>query len=484
MALEKLTPAVCVIGAGIGGVEAALAAARNGLETVLIERAGIGGQSLHVGCVPSKALIASAQRAFDMRSTRELGISPAVPLVDHTAINRHLEAAIRSMAQNLTPQRFEGLGIRFIASPARFVDDQTVEAGDYTIVADHYIIATGSYPMVPAIDGLNGVPFLTTDTVFDVTNRMESLTILGGTFYAAELAQAYARLGSPVTLITPGAFLHDHDIEATAVLREALTDESIAIVEGAEIEHIERAPNLGVKVIVREASGPAEYEASELLLAVGRRPNVDSLDLDRANVDYDSTGIRIGKFMQTSNKRVFAIGDVAACAHDPAAPADPTAGCAIAQARALVSRLVSHVGAEFIEHAIPRVVRTDPEIAQIGLTEDRAREQFNTIEVRRYPFAENAFAQLTRRPEGFIKVIVRSSGRIVGCTAVGHRAGEVIAPWALAMNSNLTVEAVSGAPMAYPDRNQVTIDVANTLTSGSARNPWLRKTLNKLPGVR
>jgi pyruvate/2-oxoglutarate dehydrogenase complex dihydrolipoamide dehydrogenase (E3) component len=442
---EPLAADICVIGAGAGGLTAATLAAAFGRKVVVVEKHRMGG-SFNVGSIPSKALIASANRAHAMRHAAELGIPPVEPQIDLRAVQAHVKGAIASIAPNESIERFSGLGIRVVLGGARFLDARTILAGDYRISARRFIIATGSSPAVHAIPGLDRAPYFTNESIFENDRKISHLVVIGGGPVGLELAQAHARLGSRVTVIEAARALGRDDPEATAVLLAALRAEGIEIHEGSKAERVESLAGFA-RIHISTIDGPAVVDGSHVLFAAGRNPNVSDLNLEAAGIKYSRSGIVVNRGMRTSNRRVYAIGDV-------------TGGPAFShvstyQAEVVMRRALFWLPAKVDPALIPWVTYTDPELAHVGLSESEARAARYRINVLRWPFSENDRAIAERRTVGHIKVVTTQSGRILGATIVGPQAGELIQMWALAVAQRLDIKALTGYVAPYPTFGEV-----------------------------
>jgi pyruvate/2-oxoglutarate dehydrogenase complex dihydrolipoamide dehydrogenase (E3) component len=445
---ELLKPDLCVIGAGSGGLSVAAASAQLGASVVLIEKAAMGGDCLNQGCVPSKALIAAARRAHDMRSSRSLGITPTSPMINPRAVRDHVQAVIKSIAPNDSVERFTGLGVRVVQATARFLDRQTVEAGDLQVKARRFVIATGSSPAVPPVAGLDQVPFFTNETIFENAERLEHLIVIGGGPIGIELAQAHLRLGSRVTVVEAVSVLGKDDPELTAPLIARLRAEGLQILDNAKVERVATTER-GISVEISSATrGPEMLTGTHLLVATGRRPNVEGLELDAAGVKYDRRGIRVSGGLKTSNSRIFAIGDV-------------TGGLQFTHmanyhAGIVVRRALFRYPARVNEAIVPWVTFTDPELAHVGHSEDAARKRYGrNIRIVRWPYAENDRAQTERDTDGFVKVVATPSGRILGATILGREAGELIQMWSLAVSSKLSLKHMAGYISPYPTLSEI-----------------------------
>ena len=305
-----LTPDICVIGAGSGGLSVAAAAAGFGVDVVLIEKGKMGGDCLNTGCVPSKALIAAARRAQIMRSSGKFGISPHEPDVDFGKVHDHIQGVIGEIAPHDSVERFTGLGVRVIEAAGAFVDADTVEAGDVRVRARRFVLATGSSAGVPPIAGLKDTPFYTNENLFDAKTLPEHLIVIGGGPIGMEMAQAHRRLGSRVTVLEMFAPLGRDDPELSAIVLEQIRSEGVDIRGGVKIIKVSKAGS-GVRVSLEEDGKNTVIEGSHLLVAAGRIPNVENLGLEKAGIAHDRRGIRVDAGLRSSNRRVYAIGDVA-----------------------------------------------------------------------------------------------------------------------------------------------------------------------------
>ncbi len=462
--MERLTADLCVIGAGSGGLSVAAGAAQMGARVILVEGGRMGGDCLNYGCVPSKALIAAARHAHAMTSGAPFGIAPVVPVVDHAATKDHVARVIAGIAPHDSVERFERLGVTVIREYGRFVSRDTLEAGDNAIRARRFVIATGSSPVIPPIPGLDKVSCLTNENIFDLRERPEHLIVIGGGPIGIELAQAHRRLGSRVTVLEGLRALAREDPELAAVALARTRAEGVEIIEGARVERVSNGDG-GIRVHVGEGR---VYEGSHLLVAVGRKANTDRLNLKAAAVQTDRGGIRVDARLKTSNRRIYAIGDVAGGLQFTHM-ANYHAGIVI---RSALFGLPARVRTAHI----PRVTYTDPELAQVGLTEDEARQRHgDRLEVVRFDYAENDRARAELATEGLIKVMV-VKGRPVGASIVGAQAGELIQIWAMAIANGLKMGAIAAMVAPYPTLGEINKRVAGAYFSPRLfENPWLRR---------
>ena len=412
-----MSPIKCdllVIGAGSGGLSVAAGAAQMGADVVLLEGHKMGGDCLNFGCVPSKALLASAKVAQTQEHSAAFGVADQVPQVDYAAAKDHVHNTIAAIAPMDSQERFEGFGVRVIREFGSFISPTEVKAGEHVIKARRVVIATGSSPLVPPVPGLETVPYETNETLFDLREQPEHLLIIGGGPIGMEMAQAHIRLGSRVTVIEGDTALGRDDPEAAAVVLEALRAEGVEIVEGAMAAEI-RGQAGAIEVKVKDGRS---FHGSHLLMAVGRKANVDRLNLSAGGIEPSRTGIKVDAGLRTSNRRVYAIGDVAG-----GMQFTHVAGY---HAGVIIRSALFGLPSKAQELHIPRATYTDPELAQVGLTEAEARAEYgDRLELARFDFHHNDRALAERKTKGFIKVMV-VKGRPVGATIVGHQAGELI----------------------------------------------------------
>lgn len=473
---ELLTPDLCVIGAGSGGLSVAAAAAQMGVSVVLIEKGKMGGDCLNYGCVPSKAMIAAGKHAHTMRSSSPFGIAPVEPTVNWAEVHDHVKSVIAAIAPMDSVERFTGLGVHVIQAKGSFKDKRIVVAGDYEIKARRIIVATGSSPTLPPIPGIDQVGALTNETIFDNKDPVEHLIVIGGGPIGMELAQAHRRLGAKVTVLEASKVLAKDDAELTKFVIDQIKADGIDIYEGVQVERLEKTEK-GLKVYVRKedengGSETGELEGSHLLVAAGRRPNLDGLNLEAAGIKYDRRGIKVSESLKTSNRRVFAIGDVAGQLQFTHV-ANYHAGVVIRQA-------LFRMPVKANSNAIPWVTFTEPELAHIGLTEEEANKKHGNIRILRWPYAENDRAQAERVTDGLVKVITAKNGKILGASIVGEHAGELIQMWALAMSKGMKIKDMTGFISPYPTLSEINKRVAYTYYAGALSNPWLQWVIRTL----
>ncbi len=472
---ETIRADLCVIGGGSGGLTVAAGAAQMGAAVVLVEKDRMGGDCLNTGCVPSKSLLAAAEAAEVIRSSGRFGIKPVKPEVDFSAVSRHVHDVIAEIAPHDSVERFEGLGVKVILGEAKFEKRDLLTASRQSIRARRYVIATGSRAAIPTIPGLDKTPYLTNETVFDLTRLPEKLIVIGGGPVGCELGQAFRRLGSEVVIIELGEILPKDDPELSDIVRRRLIREGIDIRENARAGRVERL-NDGVVAYVEHGRGSEALSGSHLLIATGRAPNVEGLGLTEAGVDYTVEGITVDDRLRTSNKRIFAIGDV-------------TGGMRFTHMAGyhggiVVRNAVFKLPAKVSTRAIPWVTYTDPELAGVGMSEHEARETGRKVTILKSSFTANDRARTARDDEGHIKVVVGRKGRILGASIVGHHAGELILPWVLAINEGLPIRAMASVVAPYPTLSEISKAAAGSYYTPSLYSSGTRRVVRLLQKLR
>ena len=449
---------LCVIGAGSGGLTVAAGGSQMGAKVVLIEKGEMGGDCLNYGCVPSKALLAAGHAAQNMRDAGRFGITAVEPEIDFAAVKRHVKGVVEGIAPMDSQARFEGMGVQVIRAAGRFTGPREVEAGGMRIQARRFVVATGSSAAIPPIPGIADVPVLTNETIFDLEVKPDHLIVIGGGPIGAEMAQAHRQLGCRVTVLEMFALLGRDDPEAADVVRRRMLAEGIDIREGIAIERVSGGAG-GITVTIGKDGGTEDIQGSHLLVAAGRKANVDGLGLEEAGIEFSPKGIAVDARLRTTNKRVFAIGDVAG-GYQFTHVAGYHGGIVLRNALFWLPAKANH-------DAVPWVTYTAPELAQVGLTDIQAKERLGGgIGVLRWSFAENDRASAERNGEGFAKIITDRKGRILGATIVGPHAGELILPWVMAVSGKWKIGKMAGAMAPYP-----TLSEAGKRAAGSWYTP-------------
>ena len=465
---------LCVIGAGSGGLSVAAGAAQMGASVVLIEKGKMGGDCLNYGCVPSKALLSAAHIMSEIKKGKELGINVEKVTVDYKKVWEHVHSVIQSIAPKDSVERFEGLGVKVIEGGAQFENEREVKVGKQIIRARRFVIATGSSPMVPPIPGLDKVSYHTNETIFDLKELPKDLLVIGGGPIGCELSQAFLRFGSKVCILSALPILDKDDPKLTQVIRVRLLEEGADIREEIRILNVAKG-NAGYIIQIDDGGERKQIKGSHLLVAAGRTPNVNGLDLEKAGIEYTPQGIGVDKRLRTSNKRVFAIGDVVG-PYQFTHFANYHAGVVLRNA---LFRLPATVNYD----AIPWVTYTDPELAHVGLSEQQAKAKHADVRILEQSFEENDRAQAEREIDGRIKVLTTKRGRVLGATIVSRHAGELILPWCLMVSRKMKIGHMASLIAPYPTRGEISKIVAGSYFKPmlfSERTKWIVKMLNRL----
>jgi pyruvate/2-oxoglutarate dehydrogenase complex dihydrolipoamide dehydrogenase (E3) component len=461
---------IVVIGGGAGGLVVAAGGAALGAKVALVEKHRLGGDCLWYGCVPSKTLIKSARIAHEMRHADRWAIPAAAPTVDLARVMERVASVIKGIEPNDSPERFRGLGVDVIFGDGRFTAPNAFEVNGRRLTASSFVIATGSRPVVPPIPGLERTPFLTNETLFDLRESVPHLLIVGGGPVGSEMAQAFRRLGSKVTVVdmAPSILPHE-DRDLAAIVHRRMIDEGVRYHLGARI--VDVAGSKGeVRMTIRAADGSTQtLAASHLLLAAGRHASVEGLGLDVAGVAVDEGRI-VSESLVTTNPRVLVVGD-AAGAQQFTHVAEHHAGIVL---RCAIFRM----GWAKPSKVIPWCTYTDPELARVGLSETEAKQQGVMHRVYTFPFEDNDRARAEGETEGLAKIVTDPHGKLLGAAIVGAHAGELIAEYALAVTKGMKAADISGTVHAYPTLAQINRRVADQrlkegLTPSS--KAWIRR---------
>lgn len=458
--MSDLRPDLCVLGAGSAGLVVAAGASQMGARVVLLEPGPMGGDCLNFGCVPSKALLSAAARN---------------PRPSYQEAMANVERAIAAIEPNDSQERFEGLGVQVIRQAGRFVDARTVETdGGIRIRARRFVIATGASAFIPPVPGLDAVPYLTNETLWQLREKPAHLLIMGGGPIGCEMALAHARLGSQVTVIERSSILPKDDPELVDLLRQRLVAEGVTLREGATVEGASGQSG----AITLTLSGGETLTGSHLLVAAGRKASIDTLNLGAAGIQTERGAVKTDASTLTANRKVYAIGDVAG--------GPQFTHAAGYQAGIVIKRALFGLFWAKAEHALmPWVTYTDPELAHIGLHESMARERHgDSIRILRWPFTENDRAIATGKTTGLVKVITTPKGRILGCSILGANAGELILPWCLAIQNGLKIGAMAQVVAPYPTLSEASKRAAGSFYTASLFSERTRKVvrwLQKLP---
>lgn len=474
--VRELTADLAVIGAGSAGLSAAAGAAMLGLNVVLYEKGEMGGDCLNYGCVPSKALLSAAKAAQGVREAGTYGVQAGAPSIDWQAVKAHVHGAIASIAPVDSQERFESLGVTVIREPARFADRKTLVSETTRTRARRIIIATGSRAFVPPIEGLETVEYLTNESIFSIPEQPEHLIILGGGPIGMEMAQAFNRLGSKVTLVEMNRVLGMADEAHARLAAETLVEEGVTLLEGHTAKRVEKA-GAGLRLMAEHDGNEVLIEGSHILVALGRRAVLDGIDLEAGGVAHDGRSVTVKDTLRSpSNPRVWALGDVAG--------------------QGQFTHLAGWHASVFVRRAffkspfakasslpLPMVTYTSPEVAQIGLTEAQARlEHGDSVKVTRFPFHENDRAIAEGHTKGEAKLIIHK-GKLLGASIIGDGAGDILQLVGLAMSNGLKVKDLTNFISPYPTRTEVVKRAASAYFTDAVFGPGARRLVGLLQRI-
>ncbi len=430
-----------VIGAGTAGLVTAAGAAGLGAKVALIERHLMGGDCLNTGCVPSKALIRSGRTVAAIRDAQEQGIGIGDPDVNFAEVMQRLRRLRAGIAPNDSAPRFRDLGVDVYLGEAAFVNDTTVQVGDTILNFGKAVIATGGRAAAPPIPGLEDVAYLTNETLFSLTELPKRFGIIGGGPIGSEMAQTFARLGSEVHLIEKAdRVLSREDAEASALVEASMRKDGVNLHHEVTDLKVENTSG-GIRLLMGD--GRDAVEVDQLLVAVGRAPNVEGLHLEAVGVEYDRNGITVNDNLRTTHKRIFACGDV--CTRFKFTHA------ADFMARTVIRNALFMGRAKMSDLVIPWSTYTSPEVAQVGLTEHAAKEQSIPVDVFKMPLDDVDRAILDGETNGFVKVLTqKGTGKIVGATIVAAHAGDLISELTLAMTQGISLGSIANTIHPYP----------------------------------
>lgn len=468
--VDILKPDLCVIGGGSGGLSVAAGARAFGASVVLIEKGEMGGDCLNTGCIPSKALIAASKHAHLAQTAKPFGINIGKPRVDFAKVHEHVHQTIAGIAPHDSVERFEALGVTVIKEHAQFADRRTVIAGQTRIRARRFVVATGSRAGVPPISGLSDVPFFTNETIFDLEKKPGHLVIIGGGPIGMELAQAFCRLGSRVTVIEMFDPLGKDDPELTSVALQRIQNDGVVVRGNTGVLRVDQN-GAEIAVTIEKDGLKESVTGTHLLVAAGRAPNVGDLGLEQAGVKFDKRGISVNSGLKTSNRKIYAIGDVAGGLQ--------FTHVASYHASLVIKNALFGFSAKENRTIIPWATYTDPEIANVGFNEQMAREKLgDNFEILRWSYAENDRARAERQTEGLLKLITDKKGKILGCGIVGAHAGELIALFAFAIANDLKVGNLLKFIAPYPTLMEMAKRVGVEYYRDKLSNPWIGRWMN------
>lgn len=432
-----------IIGGGSGGLVVASAAAQLQAKVALVEKHRLGGDCLWFGCVPSKSLIHVSRVAYQVKNSDLFGIHTTGINVNFKEVFDHVQSVIKTIEPHDSPERFQGLGVEVIFGEGTFIDSQTFSVNGRNLTARAFVIATGSRPLIPPIENLEAAGYLTNETVFSLDKNPHSLAVIGGGPIGCELGQALHRLGTKVTLIiSKNQLLPKEEVEASQVIEDQFKTEGMEIFKNCRVSKVDQFE--GKK---RVWMGDQSILVDEILLATGRTPNLESLRLEIAKVEYDKKGIKVNDKLQTTNPKIYACGDVIG--------GYQFTHVAAYEAVTVLTNSLLFPLSKINYRVIPWATFTDPELARVGLTEAEAREKYGkNIRIFKQAFSGVDRAQAEGKTQGFAKIITKKNGEILGAHLVGTMAGELISEIVLAMRYNLKISALTGIHI-YPTLSEV-----------------------------
>ncbi|MBS0271187.1 MAG: FAD-dependent oxidoreductase [Proteobacteria bacterium] len=462
---------ICIIGAGSGGLSVAAGAAQLGVSVALIEGHKMGGDCLNYGCVPSKALLAAAKRANIFRSSEAFGIQKVEPKINFKKLHDHIHEVISTLAPQDSVERFEKLGVKVVQEKARFLSPKLVQAGNTQVEAKYFVIATGSSPTIVPLPGIENVPYLTNETIFDLKEKPGHLIVVGGGPIGCEIAQAYRLLGVKVTLLEAFTLLPKEDHEVVSILRNRLKKDGIDIFEGVKILALSQEKKI-LHIQLEQEGKEISLQGTHLLMATGRKPNVMNLGLEEAGVQYNPKGIEVDRRLRTTNKKIYAIGDVVG--------GYQFTHMASYHAQVVIKNCLFHLPSKVDYKALPWVTYTNPEIAHIGIMHHEGPAGSKTL---LWPYKDCDRAQTERETEGFIKVTTTPHGKVLGVSIIGVHAGELILPWGLLIEKRLKIRALADLIVAYPTLSEISKKVTSSFYAPLLFSPFTRKIVKFLMRV-
>jgi len=446
---------ICIIGAGAAGLSVAVFAAQTGFSVTLIERHKMGGDCLNYGCVPSKALLAASHIAKIITSSRQFGIESQPPIVNYQKICQHIQDVQNKIAPNDSEKRMESLGINVIRGQAYFINSQRLQVDNKQIKAKYIVIATGSSASIPNIAGIWQTPYLTNETIFNLTSQPKHLIVIGGGPIGAEIAEAQAMLGTKVTQLVIGNLLSNDNQTMVDVIRQAFHHHQVNLQEQIDrINHISNTKQ-GIQVSYQRQGNTQNIIGSHLLLATGRKANMNDLELDVAGIQHNNRHIIVNKRLQTNVKRIYAIGDVIGSYQ--------FTHIANYHASVIIRNMLFKWPTKVNYRAIPWVTYTYPELAHVGERSiHNIRDDDPHYHKLHFNFSDNDRAQTQRQTDGKISVLTHKNGQILACDIVHRHAGELLLPWILAINEKCSIRSLANLMVPYPTLSEISKHIAST----------------------
>ena len=462
-----------VIGGGAGGLNVASGAVQLGARVALVEKDKLGGDCLYYGCVPTKALIQSAKVASLIKRSKEYGFNDTNISFDFKNVMAHMREVISKIGVNDDPKRFEDMGVKLFFGDGRFVDPHTFELNGRTITSKKFVISTGSRAVAIPINGLENIKYLTSESALELDSLPKSIIILGAGPIGLEFAQVFARLGVKVTVVEKmGQVLPREDKEISDTLESILKEERIEIHTCLSVLQVKEEGNQ--KIVVAECSGQEKtFKADEFMLAIGRAPNLEGLNLEAAGVKVEHRNIVVNSSMRTTARNIWACGDVTGqylFTH----VAEYQAGLVVANA------LIPFMKRKANYRVVPWVTYTDPELGRVGLTEDEARQKYRNIKVYKYDVKDLDRAVIEGEDKGIIKIVCTKKGKILGAHVLAPQGGELLHEFVLAMQNNLGVGSITRTIHVYPTLSQAVRRTTNKYYAEKIFSGWIPKVTKKL----
>jgi len=440
---------LAVIGAGSAGLTAAAFAIQLGARVALVEKSRTGGDCTWSGCVPSKTLLKTAKIAHQMRTAAAHGLTPVEPAVDLSRVMTHVRSVVADVYQHESPESLSADGIDVFLDTGHFIDSRSIAVGDTTLAARRFLLATGAQPLVPPIPGLETVGYLTYESIWNLESLPRHLIVVGAGPIGCEMAQAFRRLGADVTMVVSRDRVLPHDEpDAASVLADVFGSEGIELCYEARAERTWKEGN-DIHLV---ASGK-ELVGDALLLALGRRPSVNGLDLEKAGVAYSAGGIEVDNNLRTSQRHIYAAGD---CIGSYQFTHYAGWQAVMAVRNALLPR-----ASKGVTDRVPWTTFTDPEVAHVGLTEEEARKTFgDTMMTCEWPMERVDRARAEGQKAGFVKLVHKKDGTLLGVTIVAAVAGEMIHEWIVALERGLKVGDLANIIHVYPTYSTASMQAA------------------------
>ncbi len=474
--MPKIVFDICVIGGGAAGLVVAAGGATLGAKVALVEKHKMGGDCLNYGCVPSKTLLQSAKVAHTIRDAGRYAL-PASPISPQLGpVMERVADVIKTIEPHDSPERFRSLGVDVILGAGRFTDPHTFHVNGRDITAKRFVIATGSRPAIPDIPGIDSVDYLTNEQVFDLRDNVDSMIVLGGGPIGVELAQAFSRLGSKVYLVQRGPqILPKEDADMAAVVAERLREEGVELLLNHSPEQVQDSHGV-IELQLTDANGASKtIRADKLLIAAGRRPNVEQLGLEAAGVALQDGRLVTDARLRTSQKHIYAAGDVVG-GHQFTHMAEHHAGVVLRNA-------IFRLPAKAQTQNVPWATFSDPELARVGLSETEAKHQGIEHRVYAFPFQDMDRARADGTTEGFAKIITTPKGKLLGAAIVGPHAGELIHEYVLAIAKGMKASDLSSVIHIYPTLAQINRRVADARMK-EGLTPNAKKWIKRIFGLR